>query len=641
MNGISRVKLVRLGLALLMLSVVVIPSLPYQQSEVYLVTDESNTIRHVTKSIPSQTEYHLNVSDVTTFFNDEIPEYMNDTNVAGILISVVKDGEVLHSSGYGYADVAQDIAATTDTLFGIASISKTFTATAVMTLVENGTLDLDEDINTYLDLFQIPTIEGSDPITLKHLLTHTAGFEESLDSIFYPTSSGMPTMETFLRYRMPAQVHPAGYIQSYSNLGASLAGYIVQEVSGISYEQYIEDYVLEPLGMNCTTAFQELPAPFDGMHSNGYSYVGDAFVPLPYYYCAVPPTGGLSSSADDMAKFMMMHLNEGMYLDNQFLDETTILEMQEEQFIGHPELSGIGYGLYSKPVNNETMVYHTGGMPTFTSIMGLFPDHELGIFISLNSISGDYYDILDMFMDRYFPEPEDSGQDPLPTNPEDLSDLEGFYLPTRREYVGISDSLIDIYGNMITQVTALPDGTLSISSDYLPDHDDIYERVSDLLFRGTSARSDLCIGFRTDSIGVFMFTGEAPVTAMEKLDSWYLEVSGPNTVQLQEGDSSHEIYWTVNAAWWQTDSYTIYCNGTSIDTDYWTNMRGITYDMSGYAGGTYNLTIVVEDILDSEVKDTIIVEITPDSLTLPIYGLVGMSVVFLILSLAIVVRARK
>jgi CubicO group peptidase (beta-lactamase class C family) len=604
--------------------------------------DDSNIMTPMDSvTIQSQLDYQLNESDVKSFLDAEIPEYMDDMNIAGVLVSVVKDGQVLLSTGYGYANVAQNTTATNDTLFGIASISKSFTSTAVMTLVENGTLDLDEDINNYLDSLQIPLIEGSDPITLKHLLTHTAGFEESLDSIFYTTMSGMPSMETVLRYNMPLQVHPAGYIQSYSNLGASLAGYIVQEVSGMPYEQYIEEFVLDPLGMYSTSAYQELPSPLDTLHSQGYISTETDFIPIPFFYCSVPPTGGLSSTANDMARFMTMHLNEGQYLGDQFLTSSSCLEMQDEQFIGLEGLTGIGYGLYTKIVNNETMVYHTGGMPAYSSIMGLFPEHELGIFISLNTESGDYYDILDMFMDRYFPVSEAQSQDPLPTTPDDLSELEGFYLPTRREYVGLSDPLIDMYGDMITQVTVLQDGTLLLTSDYLPGHDDIYERVDDFLFRATSDGNLLQIGFRTDSDGTFMFTSDSPVTAMEKLDSWYLDVSGPSSVRFQEGDSSHDIYWIVEAAWWQPEEYVVYCDGVSVDRGIWTSMRGITYDMSAYLGGTYNLTVVVEDVLGFEVSDSIIVVITPNPLTIPIYGLWVTSVVFLVLSLVIVVRARK
>ncbi|MHA1904157.1 MAG: serine hydrolase domain-containing protein [Candidatus Thorarchaeota archaeon] len=637
MIGIRVVRLIRLGLVILMIIAMITPSLHYGQRVNH---HEFDMMPEERVSVPASSAYQLNESDVKSFLDNAIPDYMNDTNVAGIIVSVVKDGEVLHSSGYGYANVAQNTSATADTLFGIASISKTFTATAVMTLVENGTLDLNEDINNYLESFQIPLLEGSDPITLKHLLTHTAGFEESLDPIFYSTVTGMPSMETFLRYYMPNQVHPAGYIQSYSNLGASLAGLVVQEVAGIPYEQCIEEYVLDPLGMNSTTAYQELPSLLEGMHSEGYRSIGSDFVTLPYFYCVVPPTGGLSSTADDMATFMRMHLNEGLYLGEQFLTQSSCLQMQDEQFIALEGLTSIGYGLYTKIVNNQTMVYHTGGMPTFSSIMALFPEHELGIFISINTDSGDYYDILQMIMDRYFPAPVQT-QEPLPTTPGELSELEGFYLPTRREYVDLSEALVDMYGNMITKVTSLADGTLLVNSNYLPEHDDIYERVGDMLFSATSEELELKLGFRIDSEGTFMFTSEAPVTAMEKLDSWYLDVSGPDSVLLQEGTSSHGIYWSVDAAWWQPDIYTIYCNGTSVETDYWTSMRGITYDMSGYVAGTYNLTIVVEDILGSEVMDIILVVIEPDPLNIPIYGLGVMSGVFLMLSLVIVIRARK
>ena len=559
-------------------------------------------------SVPSQTTVQLNESDLENFLDEAIPEYMNQRNVAGIVISVVKENEVLFSSGYGYANVPQEIPATADTLFCIASISKSFTATAIMTLAENGTLDLDEDISSYLQSFQVPLLENSDPITLSHLLTHTAGFEESSDQVFYTSYSSMPTMGAFLRRNMPAQVHPVGYIQSYSNLGAALAGFIIQEVTGIPYEEYLEEYVLNPLGLSSTTAYQQIPDSIDEYYSRGYSGLG---VEKPHYYCVVPPTGGMASTANDMAKFMMMQLNEGYYEDHQFLTEESILAMQNENFKGHPDLPGIGYGLYSTFNNNHSIVYHTGGMPTFSSIMALLPEHEVGIFISINTDSGDYDDIFDMFMDRYFPAPLDPLHDPEPIAPEQLENFEGFYLPTRREYVGLSDSLISIYGNIITQIVAISDNSLGVYSNYLPIDGMRFVHVGNSVFQDKSGLTDIMIGFREDERGTYMFLSIAAATAMEKLQSWYLDVTGPESVDFNRSESSYQIYWTISAADWQSSTYTIYCNGVNVSSSYWTPARGITFDMSMYWSGTYNLTIMLKDVLENVVTHTITVNIIP------------------------------
>ncbi|MHA2294310.1 MAG: serine hydrolase domain-containing protein, partial [Candidatus Hodarchaeales archaeon] len=274
------------------------------------------TISQVKKAVVSSADsvIQLNESDVAMFLDEIIITHMNEKQVAGITVSVVKDGDLLFSKGYGYADIAQNISVSAnDTLFGIASISKTFTATTVMQLVENGTLDLNEDINYYLKSFQVPVMPGANPITLAHLLTHTAGFEESWEDIFYPNYNDLPVFSEFLTNHLPARAFPPGYIQSYSNLGSALVGLIVQEVTGKSFAQYIEDYILKPLGMNSTTAFQQLPGSLMTNHSQGYIYSNDTFYLLPHFYCAVPPAGGMSATALDMAKFMIMYLNEGIY----------------------------------------------------------------------------------------------------------------------------------------------------------------------------------------------------------------------------------------------------------------------------------------------------------------------------------------
>ncbi len=584
----------------------------------------------------------LNESDLTNFMNESVTNYMDERNVAGILLSVVKDGALLLSSGYGYADVdAEILASANDTLFGIASISKTFMAIAVMTLVENGTLDLDEDINNYLESFQIPLIEGSDPITLAHLMSHTAGFEESLDPVFYSSYSSMPAMRDFLQVNMPAQVHPVGYIQSYSNLGASLAGLVVQEVTGISYEEYLEQSVLTPLGLDSTTAYQQVPSSIDAEFSHGYSYFGGTFIEKLHYYCVVPPTGGMASTAEDMAQFMIMLLNEGNYDGDQFLETETVLEMQAEQFKGHPDLNGVGYGLYTTKNNNQSLVYHTGGMPTFSSIMALIPEHEVGIFISVNTDTGDYDDILDLFMDRYFPAPAGDPRNTQPISSEQLEQCIGYYLPTRREYVGLSESLISLYSGLITQIVAMPDDSLVVTSNYLPIDGMRFEHTGDLVFRDQSGLTDIEIAFRMDDVNVFMFLSLSALTAMEKLQSWYLDVTGPESVEINESDSSYQIYWTVTAGDWQANTYTIFVNGMSVVSSYWTPTRGITYDMSTYPGGTYNLTIEVKDVLGAVDTHTIIVDITPkpvDVLTISLGVAAG---AMILASLIIILHARK
>ena len=211
----------------------------------------------------------LTKADFETFLDALIPSQLRNRNIAGAVVSVVKDGQVLFQKGYGYADVEEKKPVIPDqTLFRPGSISKLFTATAVMQLVEQGKLDLDRDVNDYLD-FPIPKTYP-DPVTLRQLLTHTGGFEETLKNLFVAHESDMKPLRTYLVNEMPARIFPPGKIPSYSNYGFTLAGYIVERVSGENFERYIENQILKPLRMNNSTFDQPLPAQLAPQMSKGY-----------------------------------------------------------------------------------------------------------------------------------------------------------------------------------------------------------------------------------------------------------------------------------------------------------------------------------------------------------------------------------
>ncbi|MFW6098113.1 MAG: serine hydrolase domain-containing protein, partial [Chloroflexota bacterium] len=191
--------------------------------------------------------------------------------VAGMTISVVKDGELLFAKGYGYADVENQIPVEADeTLFRPGSVSKLFVWTAMMQQVEAGTLELDTDVNEYLD-FQIPnTFEQ--PITLRHLMTHTSGFEDQGLGLYVRSADEAAPLGDYLAQNMPERVFPPGEIIAYSNYGASLAAYIVQRVTGVPFYEYVEQNIFQPLGMEDSTFRQPVPPDLRNDLSHGYLY---------------------------------------------------------------------------------------------------------------------------------------------------------------------------------------------------------------------------------------------------------------------------------------------------------------------------------------------------------------------------------
>ena len=191
----------------------------------------------------------LTKADFETFLDALIPSQLRNRNIAGAVVAVVKDGQVLFQKGYGYADFeAKKPVLPDQTLFRPGSISKLFTATAVMQLVEQGKLDLDRDVNDYLD-FAIPKTYP-EPVTLRQLLTHTAGFEETLKNLFVAHQSDVKPLRAYLVNQMPARIFPPGKVPSYSNYGFTLAGYIVERVSGEKFERYVTNHILQPLRMD-------------------------------------------------------------------------------------------------------------------------------------------------------------------------------------------------------------------------------------------------------------------------------------------------------------------------------------------------------------------------------------------------------
>ena len=192
------------------------------------------------------TSHEMTQEDVGAFLDGILPQQLAREDIAGAVVSVVKDGKVLFARGYGYADVEKKTPVSPDnTLFRPGSISKLFTWTAVMQLVEQGKLDLDRDVNDYID-YKIPATFPK-PITLRNVMTHTPGFEETAQELFVADAKDMKPLGAYLKAHLPERVYPPGTTPAYSNYATAMAGYIVQRVSGQPFDDYIEEHILKPL----------------------------------------------------------------------------------------------------------------------------------------------------------------------------------------------------------------------------------------------------------------------------------------------------------------------------------------------------------------------------------------------------------
>lgn len=344
------------------------------------------------------------VSELEAFLDGQMRARMEAEHVAGALVVVVKDGEVMLAKGYGYADLEQ--AAPVDpatTLFRPGSISKLFTWTAVMQQVEQGRLDLDADINTYLGDLQIPAT-FVEPIRLRDIMTHTPGFEDVGRGLFVKDSAPILSLEDYLRQYMPARVYPPGEVTAYSNYATALAGYIVGRVSGVPFEQYVRDNILEPLGMASSTFQQPLPSELAGQMSEGYRYLGGRYEPRWFEVVQATPAGGLSATGEDMARFMVALLQGGSYGGGTILQPETVQDMTELHFSVPPQEQGWGRGFAVQKVSGLHIAGHGGDTTYFHSSLSLLPEHTVGIYVSTNTDTGGAVaaPVVNAFLERHF-----------------------------------------------------------------------------------------------------------------------------------------------------------------------------------------------------------------------------------------------
>ncbi|MGA9915725.1 MAG: serine hydrolase domain-containing protein, partial [Paraburkholderia sp.] len=445
------------------------------------------------------------------------------------VVIVVKDGELFFAKGYGYQDAAKRVPVDpVKTLFREGSISKLFTWTAVMQLVEQGKLDLDTDVNTYLQGFKIPDT-FSHPITLRNLMTHTSGLEDGYLGYLYAQSDKdyVPLTE-YLSKHLPARVRSAtvdfsdGTGVAYSNYGCALAGLIVATVSGVDYEEFIDQHILQPLGMNSTSFHEPLPPLLAARLSQGYQFKEGAFEAQEFERAGnVAPAGSISASGTDMAKFMIAHLRDGESDQSQILQPGTARLMHTRSLSPDPALSGMDLGFWELWVNGRRVLWHGGDTHNFHASLSLVPEAHLGLFVAFNT-GGDADSAAREFdrdfLQHYFPAqlPQVKPRaDAVARNRQYV----GSYRDQRRSYTKIDKA--DQAGKDF-QVDALPDGTLTFY-DIVTGLQARWIEVGDGVFRDATA--DAFVAFKRGSDGHSGYmVGPFPVLSFDRVP-WYGTVS--------------------------------------------------------------------------------------------------------------------
>ncbi len=455
----------------------------------------------------------LDAQDVNAFLDGYMPYAVHSGDIAGAVVVVVKDGQVVTERGYGYADVASHkLVDPKTTLFRPGSISKLFMWTAVMQLNEEGKLDLDADINRYLD-FKVPPKDGK-PVTMRNLMTHTAGFEEWGKRLFVANAGRLGSLHDYVEH-VPGRIYAPDKTIAYSNYGAALAGYIVQRVSGEPFAQYIERHILTPLNMTHATFVQPLPANLAPDMATGYDLASGP--PKDFEFVNGAPAGSLSATGDDMSHFMIAHLQNGQYGAAQILKPETAKYMHQTAFTPVAPLPGMALGFYREDRNGHEVIAHAGDTRYFHSELHLFINDGVGLFISISGGKPQAAELGEgmrsllyrAFTDRYFPAPDAA---PLPTAASakhDAALIAGRYINSGRAantFLSIASLLSQ------TTVTARPDGTIQVSAFKGPGGGvKTWREIGPMLWQEVGGRSRMAATVEGGKVTSFRSDDDPPV----------------------------------------------------------------------------------------------------------------------------------
>ncbi|MEK4062501.1 MULTISPECIES: serine hydrolase domain-containing protein [Paenibacillus] len=409
-------------------------------------------------------------------FEQQTDEFMKTAmdkyHVPGVTLAVVKDGAVLLEKGYGYADVEAKVPVDPlKTRFSIASVSKVFTATAAMQLAEQGKLDLAADVNQYLpDSLQVDNSYKT-PLTMKHLLTNTGGFanaEQRKGAWSNTVPEQRVPLEQTLQKLLPPLVRAPGDAVQYSNEGFTLAGYIVERASGLSYDDYIRQHIFAPLHMDNSLTYLT-PERLNQQLAQGYSY-DKGFVKMKQGEVLTYPAGSIWSTADDMGKFVLAHLQGGGQGENAILQQDTAKQMHSLQYSVHPLMPGYAYGFFQN-YKNPAILVHPGDTEAFSSLISVMPSKGLGFFIGCNSqYEGDDGTFRDAFEEQFYsffgvsldqPLAESTGEAPEPAA--SIQAYAGTYAMVISE--GLGPGVSKLRYQMVTpRVTVSEQGAVTLKS---------------------------------------------------------------------------------------------------------------------------------------------------------------------------------
>jgi CubicO group peptidase (beta-lactamase class C family) len=432
--------------------------------------------------------------ELERFLDSYFAEHMGKQHIPGAAFVFVKDAKVFLKKGYGLAHLERKLPVSPDTtIFRIGSISKVFTAEAVVQLADRGSIDLHADVNRYLKGVKVPGT-FAEPVTAAHLLSHTAGFDEIRPGTQAPDPGNVLPLSEFLAPRLVRLWRP-GRVPMYSTYGITLAGALVEDVSGLRYEDYLAKNIWGPLGMKRTSI--TVPHALTEDVAAGYEYRDGGHQPQRWEWYHTTPASSINSTAADMAVWMITHLQNGRYGGVRTMSDKAARAMHQTQATGHSKLPGLAYGFEEEVYGDLRLLVHGGNMAGFSALVVLIPEHNAGFFVVNHLEGSNLRDHLKWgLLERYYG-PARKAEVPRP--PPDFS---------ARAHLFVGRYAWNTYGHtrrgnppgVILTVGSNPDGTLTLNGRR-------WVEAEPLLFVREDGASK--VAFRTDELGrvTHLFSG--------------------------------------------------------------------------------------------------------------------------------------
>ena len=322
-------------------------------------------------------------------FDEFVRGIMRDWKVPGLAISVIKDGEVIFSQGFGKRDVDGGLDVTTRTLFPIASCTKAFTTTSMAILADEGKLDWDTSVKHYLPAFKLYDLFASEHMTPRDLVTHRSGLPRH-DLMWYNSSATRQELFHRLQYLEPNKDLRAVF--QYQNLMYMGAGYLIGQLAGQSWEDFVQQRIFDRLGMS-SSLFSTSAAQETADFSFPYKEEKDEVKKIPFYdgQWSIAPAGAIVSSVADMSKWVLLHLNKGKHEGAQIVSENQVVQMHAPQMVApvtfpcaEIPISSYGLGWFVEPYRGHMIAEHGGNIDGFSSLVTLLPEQNIGVVVLTN-----------------------------------------------------------------------------------------------------------------------------------------------------------------------------------------------------------------------------------------------------------------